>query len=113
MKARRDHGLFSMEKRGKRWSCQVNLGTNPVTGKRMRKRFTADTKAEARNLGEAYKKQFDRGIDIDGGNELTAIFLDKWFDSYQSKRELRASSVQRYQEELNHFINQFGTGNIV
>ena len=43
MKARRDHGLFSMEKRGKRWSCQVNLGTNPVTGKRMRKRFTADT----------------------------------------------------------------------
>ena len=101
MKAKRDDGLFAMEKRGNKWSCQVNLGVHPVSGKRLRKRFNADSKKEAYRMANEYYQQHQRGIDIDGGDSLLRDYLDKWFITWQSKRELKESSVRRYSEQIN------------
>jgi integrase len=105
MKARRDHGDHNIEKRGDKYQVRVSLGFHPVTGKRIRKALLADTRAEARKKADHYREQFNRGIDIDGGQELLSVYLDKWFETFLSKRHLRESSEQRYRDYLKR-INQ-------
>ena len=108
MKARRDHGEHNIKKVGNRWHCRVSLGIHPITGKRMRKLFTGATRVEARELADAYRKQFEKGIDLESADTPVAEFLSQWLETYLSKRDLRASTIKRYGEQLDKVSDIIG-----
>ena len=108
MKAKRDYGDHNIQKKNGKYLARVSLGFHPVTGKRIRKAVTATTRAEAKKKADTYREQFNRGIDIEGGQELLSVYLDKWFETFLSKRHLRESSEQRYRDYLKRINKTLG-----
>jgi integrase len=107
-KAKRDNGEFRVRKRGKKYQAEASLGYHPITGNRITKSFTRVTKKEATDAARAYQAEWDRGIDITGGQELLSVYLEKWYEGYLSKRHLRDSSERRYQEFINRINKTLG-----
>lgn len=66
----------------KRYCIRIDVGTDPQTGKRIRKPFYGKTKREAREKAEAYRAANRNGIDIIQAEDTLASWIDKWFAVY-------------------------------
>ena len=89
-------------KRGDSWTAVVDIGPDPVTGKRRRKRVTARTKREveqqiARLLAEAGK-----GPLAVSATTTVRDYLARWLDDAGTR--LRPSSLRRYQDAIRLYV---------
>ncbi|MTI61692.1 MAG: site-specific integrase [Firmicutes bacterium] len=70
--------MMSIIKRNGKWQVSVEVGHDPVTGKRKRKYGTAETKKEAKILEAKLIKKYQKGITVDGSKITLAEHLREW-----------------------------------
>src|SRR5262249_10120085 len=80
-------------KRGVSYTVRVDLGLDPVTGKRRQRAETFRTKDEAETALAKWVAEIDRGVVVDSANVTVAEYLDKWLASLEG---IEASSRRRY-----------------
>jgi len=85
----------SYERRGSKWSAIVDLPADPVTGKRRRRRLTADTKREVEQLVAATIQSGSGGF-VPDGKILVRDFFEQWLPTLESR--VRPSTMRRYQD---------------
>jgi integrase len=61
-----------------RWCVWLNLGSDPMTGRRIRKRVEARTKREAESKAAAMRERHQRGEDVTGKPRTLGELLDEW-----------------------------------
>ena len=69
---------MSIIKRNGKWQISVEVGQDPVTGKRKRKYGTAETKKEAKKLEARLIKDYQKGITIDSSKITLKEHLKEW-----------------------------------
>src|SRR5713226_7879400 len=82
-------------KRGVSYTARVDLGTDPVTGKRRQRAETFRTRKEAEAALAKWVTDIDRGLVVDSANLTVAEYLDKWLGSLEG---IEASSKRRYSD---------------
>ena len=81
-----------------RWQVTVELGRDPVTRRRRRRRFTVQG-----SIGDAQRALTnalatrDRGIDLDPSRVLLAEYFDRWLDEH-ARLTVRPSTLVRYRQ---------------
>lgn len=97
----------SLKKRYKdSWTIRIDVGRDPVTGKRRQKRFTVrGTKPQAEKRMRELLAMYDGGI---GSDAITvAAYLRKWYDEHQVKLSPRGRD--RYGDIIEkHLIPELG-----
>jgi len=66
-----------------RWCQWLDLGVDPVSGQRIRKRVEAKTKRQTESKAVALKERFDRGEDIDTQPRTLSLLLDDWLSTVE------------------------------
>src|SRR5687767_1792455 len=91
--SRRGAGTGSIIPRGaNHWRVQIDLGRDPITQARIRRRFsvTGSKKAAEEALRTALSKR-DHGIDVKPERMTVAEYLDRWLLDYAAPRVARAT----------------------
>jgi len=65
-------------KRGTSWQVRVDLGPDPVTGKRRQRMKTVKTEREAKILLAEWRTEIERGIVVDPSKLTIAEYLQQW-----------------------------------
>lgn len=66
----------------KRYCIRIDVGTDPQTGKRIRKPFYGHTKREAREKAEAFRAANRDGVDLVQAQDTLASWVDRWLAAY-------------------------------
>ena len=100
MTNRRDYGTGSVTARGKnRWRVQVEFGTDPVTGRRRRRRLTVTgSKRDAQRALREALAQRDRGISTAPERLTVADWLRRWLTMHSATADLAESTRTRYEQ---------------
>ena len=106
--SRRGAGEGSIYKDGSLWVATVELGRDPVTGRRQRRKVKAKTKAEALRRAKVMREQLDAGITPDGTLTVTN-FLDQWLETVVAARVGADRTVTDYKSALAHIKRSLGT----
>lgn len=61
---------------------RVDAGTDPVTGKRVRKAFYGKTLKEARQKADAYRQAVAAGVAVEAQNQTLGQWIDAWLATY-------------------------------
>ena len=108
---RRDWGSGSVERRGKgRWRLSYELGGDPDTGKRHRRRWAfRGTKREAiQALLKAMSEHENGGVNPD--EITTAEWLTQWLDGRVSDRKIGSAAEYNYRGIIkNHLTREIGS----
>lgn len=98
-----------IRKRGKKWCAIIDVGNDPVTGKRKQKWLSGfKTKKEAEVALAEFIQQYNSGSYIDNKGITVSDYLDKWFHDYVEIK-LAPRTQSRYLEIINnYFIPEFG-----
>lgn len=98
-----------MEKRKKpaRRCVRLDIGFDPVTGKRLRKAFYAKTLKEARAKLEEYKTAQKTGLDIASAKNTLSEWIGTWLDIYGQRagykqNETVRADAKRLSQALGH-----------
>jgi len=67
----------------KKYTKQISLGINPITGRRIRKRIYADSPTLLRQAEKQAIIDFEKNGNL--ASTAFSVFADKWFDTYCSK----------------------------
>jgi integrase len=95
-----------VRKRGNKWSYTVDIGNDPITGKRKQKSksgFNSPKEAE-KALNEVIY-EVNKGIYIEPQKMLLRDFALEWFDMY--KHRLRDTTVPNYKSNIDKWILPF------
>ena len=83
-------------KRGVTWTAVVNLGRDPVTGKRKQKRLTVPMQKEAQEQLTKTLHEVRSGTYLEPSDEPPMAFLTSWLDTLT----VRPGSMLRYQQAV-------------
>lgn len=99
MAARRGYGSGRVVERSPgRWQVTVELGRDPVTRRRRRRRFAVhgSRRDAQRALTEAMAAR-DLGIDVNPSGVLLEDYFDRWLDEH-ARLKVKASTLGRYRQ---------------
>jgi integrase len=104
---RRPHGAGSIYQRRStgKYIVQLNLGTDPITGKRRRESASADTKKAAQALLKELEAKYlgPDGAPIDpAATEVLADYLRRWMTGQAPNWQPR--TIELYEHQANHHI---------
>lgn len=106
---RRPHGagtVYQHAVTGK-WIAQLNLGTDPTTGKRRRLTRSTDTKKAAQAVLKTLEAQYASEVTNPASCETLAAFLRQWLDHEAPSWQPRTIELYRHQAE-HHIIPIIG-----
>jgi hypothetical protein len=83
-----------------RWCMWLNLGVDPTTSRRMRKRVEARTKRQAESKATALRERFDRGEDIDEKPRTLSELLDDWIATVERQGKA-VNTIDAYHRGVN------------
>ncbi|MDP4144125.1 MAG: site-specific integrase [Bacillota bacterium] len=96
---------LELKKRGDTWTFVVDIGRDPLTGKRKRKsKGGFKTKGECRAAAAEIISQFEKGTLIEETDLNLEDYLRKWLKEYAAKNTAY-STYSRYTEIINKTIN--------
>ncbi len=87
---------MAIRRRGKSWFLIIELGRDPVTGKRRRVYRTTATRKEAEQEQARLRHEAATGLDVD--RIIVADYLRRWLDT--SRPNLAPSTYHRYEQLL-------------
>jgi hypothetical protein len=72
-----------------RWRVWLDLGSDPVSGQRLRKKVEARTKREAESKATEVRERHTRGEDVHAKARTVSELLDEWLNTsvHQGKTE--------------------------
>ena len=92
------------------WQVTVELGRDPVTRRRRRRRFVVrGSRREAQRALTETMAARDRGIDLNPSGVLLGDYSDRWLDEHARLR-VKASTLARYRQlarRLKPFLGDF------
>ena len=92
----------SITRRGSSWTVRLDLGTDPVTGKRRQRRETCSTKKAAdRRLAELLHLAERGQLGVSARMTLEE-FVERWLADYASARAPKTQ--QRYRQLLRAYV---------
>jgi integrase len=92
-------------KRGVAWTAVLDLGRDPVTGKRKQKRLSARTRKEIEDQLTKTLHDLRTGVYLEPSDEPLSSYLPRWLDTLT----VRPSSVRKYQlVVVKHLIPALG-----
>lgn len=95
-----------IRKRGKTYSYTVDIGRDPLTGKRkQRTKSGFKTKKEAESALNELIYELDKGIWIQPQNVLFKDFANEWFSNHKFK--LRDTTAEQYESKVKNYIVPF------
>jgi integrase len=87
-------------KRGNKWSFTVDIGKDPVTGKRKQKTVSGfKTKKEAEAACNELLNQLNKGYYIENTNQTFAEYLEEWLNDY-AKTKVKPSTFKNYKNAV-------------
>lgn len=93
------------------WYAVIDLGPDPVTGRRRQRRMSAPTKRECQVLVAAKLVEADRGQVSDGGKMTLRELCDVWLQASESS--LKPSTFRRYKDTVRlHILPVLGAKQI-
>ena len=96
------------EKRGNKWYYTIDLGKDPVTGKRRQKRAVGGTtKKEAQAAAAAVMHELAQGTHIKETDLLFPDFAQEWLQMYQDTTSVKKGTVRIRQHEINLLSQYF------
>ncbi len=110
MTKRRGYGRGSMVERSpRRWQITVELGRDPMTGRRRRRRATVHgSRRDAQRALNQLLAARDRGLDINPSRVTLGEHLDRWLDEHARLR-VKPSTLLRYRQLANRLKPFAGT----
>ena len=95
---RREYGEGGLwyDKAHDRWEITVEIGRDPVTGKRRRFKIRAATKAEALRQAKEARKRTEAGATPGAGALTLGVFLQRWLDTVVTARVGSDNTVANY-----------------
>lgn len=94
---------------GIRYEVVVDLGIDPVTGKRRQRTKSFPTKKEAKAALTSWLSEIDKGTAVDRSKETVAEMMRYWFDTY-ARPNVRPKTLQIYEETITrHLIPGLGS----
>ncbi len=98
-------------KTGTSWYAVVDLGPDPVTGKRRQRRISAPTKREVQALVAAKLTEADGGIVADGGKMTLRDLCERWLAATETS--VKPSTFRRYKDTVRlHILPLLGARQI-
>lgn len=98
-------------KTGTSWYAVVDLGPDPVTGRRRQRRISAPTKREVQALVAAKLTEAERGQVTDGGKMTLRDLCEAWL--LASESSLKPSTFRRYTDTVRlHILPVLGAKQI-
>ncbi|WRU97452.1 site-specific integrase [Priestia filamentosa] len=94
-------------KKGYTWGFTMDVGIDPVTGKRKqtsRRGFT--TKSEAEVAYHKLKDQIYKGLKLESNDVLFKDVLADWLEMY--KKTVKVSTIKSRRNLINHLLHYFG-----
>src|SRR5207244_11284568 len=79
-----------------RYDVVVDLGLDPVTGKRRQRRKTFTLKKEAQAALTAWQAEIDSGMAVDRSRQTVAELLRYWLDTY-ARHNVRPVTLESYE----------------
>lgn len=106
---RRGHNEGSIYKAGDRWIASVDLGPDPATGRRRRRKRVANTRAEARQTLKALQAEVQDHGDRLAQPDLTVeqYVQDSWFPRLEARvarGEIRPQTADMYRQRARSWI---------
>lgn len=94
---------------GVRYEVVVDLGADPVTGRRRQRTKSFKTKREAQAALTAWLAEVDKGTVVDRSTQTVAEMMQYWLDTHARSR-LRAKTVFDYEHTIaRHIIPTLGS----
>ena len=91
-----------------RWEARVTIGTDPGTGKPIRRSIYGRTQKEVRQQLTEIRSALDKGTYIDPSHHTASTWLDEWMDTYCANR-VAPLTLAAYKGLLkNHIKPQIG-----
>ncbi len=88
---------------GVRYEVVVDLGIDPISGKRRQRSKTFPTKKEATAALTAWLAEIDGGVAVDRSRQTVAEMLTYWLDTY-ARPNVRPGTFEMYQYTATHYI---------
>lgn len=94
-------------KKGKKWAFRAYMGTDPLTGKEIKKSKSGFlTQKDAKLAAALFERQFHNGEYIQPSKLTFLILYNDWERHYS--QDAKESSVRARRIALKHIINEFG-----
>lgn len=87
-----------------RWEARVTVGTNPGTGKPIRRSIYGDTQAEVRKQMTAILREIDRGTYQTPDKTTVSEWMKTWMETY-CEGKVKPLTFQTYQGVIKNHIN--------
>lgn len=85
------------------WRADLDLGRDPMTGRRRRRRFRAPDEASILRLIDAARAQREQGSRLDAGRLTVKQWLTRWLDETVALA-CRPSTLERYRRAVAHHL---------
>jgi len=108
--SKKANGEGSVNKYKNGWRATITIGSDPKSGKQLRKSFYGKTKLEAIDKMNNYKNNSKNGILPSN----TSIKLSEWFNIWLfefKSAELKSSTIERYNVLYRNYIKDIYIGN--
>ena len=94
----------------KHWRICINLGTDPITGERVKvqRNFTG-TKAAATKLRTQMKAEYENGLAVKGERMTFSAFADEWHEGRVTAAEVGKTRLAREKTIINELKAYIGT----
>ena len=87
-----------------RYMTQITVGTNPKTGKPIKKSIYAKTLAELKRKEAQARSDLERGLDLHNSGKITVLqYAWKWYDLNMPGKS--QSSIDRYNRLIRNHLN--------
>jgi len=104
---KRNYGSGAAVKRGTKFTRRLSQGFD-VDGKRIRIEFSADTQEELDKQVKDYQRQVKAGVDFDQSKQSLREYFEEWLPTYSANRDLRSTTVTRYQTDMRPVLQVIG-----
>lgn len=92
-----------VRKRGNKWSYTVDIGRDPITGKRKQKTKSGfKTKKEAEQSLNEFLYEYSKGTWIEPQKITVKEFALEWIENYQ--HQLRSTTAEQYKNKITNWI---------
>ena len=78
---------------------RVDAGTDPATGKRIRKAFYGKTLREAQIKAEEFRRAQREGLDVASQSQSLSAWIDAWLETYGSRAGYSTNTIHRLNAE--------------
>lgn len=97
-RANREGGVYYSNAR-ECWMAEITIGNDPKTGKRIRKRRSCKTQAEAKRTVEKMKLKYAGVTQVDAEHITVGEWMEKWFLVYAAPK-LRENTQESYRKVI-------------